>query len=256
MPDYNVAAMNGLGFMPYNNYYNNQVALSGLYDDYSPMGFNNGLIGFNPSFSGMNYDQYFNQMMDYQNFTSRYQLQTIQNQRNNEVAINAPMESIQGTANVLNEKIVANEQEQIMGAWESYVNAVRNAYPEADEATIIARAKSHYQQIYGTSLNDDVRKYGKSSFAHGFMKTITLGMYHGKSAEDNIAELTGQPVGKMEGYKKIAGGLAGGATLAGAAIVAPKVVKGLWKVGGWKGFLIGGVLAAGAAIGGLFTSKN
>jgi len=103
-------------------------------------------------------------------------------------------------------KYKANEQEQIMGAWESYVNAVRNAYPEADEATIIARAKSHYQQIYGTSLNDDVRKYGKSSFAHGFMKTVTLGLYHGKSAEDNIAELTGQPVGKMEGYKKIAGG--------------------------------------------------
>lgn len=252
MSGFDITAMNG--YMPYGSYAN-QVGLSNIFDDcYSPMGFNGGLLSFAPTFTGMNYDSYFDRMNEYQNFTSRYQLQTIQNQRNNEVQINAPMEAIQGKAAVLNEKIVANEQEQIMGAWNSYIEAVRNAYPNADEETIIARAKTHYQQIYGNSLNDDVRKYGDSSFAHGFKKTITFGLYHGKSAEDNISSLTGEPVGKMEGYKKIGGGIAAGATLAAGSLVAIKGAKYLPKLG-WRGLVVGGILAAGAAIGGLFSSK-
>ena len=104
MSGYDVSAINGLGFMPYNSYAN-QVGMMNIFDDYSPMGFNNGLLSFSPTFTGMNYDDYYNRMMDYQNFTSRYQLQTVQNSRNNEVAINAPMEGIQGAASVLNEKI-------------------------------------------------------------------------------------------------------------------------------------------------------
>lgn len=251
MSGYDVSAINGFGFMPYNSYAN-QVGMMNIFDDYSPMGFNNGLLSFSPTFTGMNYDDYYNRMMDYQNFTSRYQLQTVQNSRNNEVAINAPMEGIQGRAAVLNEKIVANEQEQIVGAWNSYVEAVKAAYPNADEETINARAKALYQQIHGTSVTDDIRTYGSSSFKQGFMKTITFGLYHEKTAEDNIAELTGQPVGKMEGYKKIAGGIAGGAALATGGMVALKGAKYLPKLG-WRGLLIGGVIAAGAAIGGLFS---
>ena len=92
--------------MPYNSYAN-QVGMMNMFDDYySPMGMNGGLLALNPTFTGMNLDDYYNRMMDYQNFTSRYQLQTVQNQRSNEVAINAPMEAIQGAASVLNEGIV------------------------------------------------------------------------------------------------------------------------------------------------------
>ena len=218
MPGYDVTAINGLGFMPYNNYAN-QVGVMNLYDDcYSPMGFNNGLVGFNPTFSGgINYDDYFKQMTDYQNFTSRYQLQYIQNQRNNELQINAPMEGIQGAASVLNEKIVANEQEQIMNAWNSYINAIKVAYPDADSATIKARAKSIYQQIHGTSLVDDIRAYGDSSFKQGFFEMLTFGLSNRKSAEQNISELTGQPVSRNEYSKQVAGKAVGGATI-GAAI--------------------------------------
>jgi len=255
MPGYNVAAINGFGFNPYNNYFN-QAALTGLYDDcYSPMGMNNGLLGFAPSFTGMNYDSYFQNMMDYQNFTSRYQLQTVQNQRNNELQINAPMEAIQGTANVLNEKIVANEQEQIMDAWGSYVTAVRNAYPNADDATLLARAKTHYQQIYGTSLNDDIRKYGNGSFTHGLYKILSFGLYQNKSAEQNIADLTGQKVGKTESLKETIGMMTGGAAIAGTGIAAVKGAKYLTKIPKF-GWLCAAVVTAGATLAAVFGKSS
>ena len=241
MPGYDVSAINGLGILPYNNYAN-QVGVMNLYDDcYGSMSFNNGLIGFNPSFSGgLNYDNYFDQMTDYQNFTSRYQLQYMQNQRNNEIQINAPMEGIQGTASVLNEKIVANEQEQIAGAWNSYVNAVKAAYPNADEETINARATALYQQIYGTSVTDDIRAYGSSSFKQGFMQMITFGLSNNKSAEQNIAELTGQPVSRTEQAKQLSGYAAGGATI-GAAIGCIGGVAGM-LIGAGIGSIVGSVV--------------
>ena len=194
----------------------NQATL-GLYDDYGMMGMNGGLMGFNPAFCGMNYDSYFKQMQDYQNFTARYQLQTAQNQRNNDIAINAPMESIQGTASVLNEKIVSNEQDYIQGAWNSYVEAVKNAYPDADEKTIIARAKNHYQQIYGTSITDDIRKFGNGSFKQGLYQALSFGLANRKTTEENIAELTGQPVPRSENTKRQVGRAVGGAVYGAAA---------------------------------------
>lgn len=247
MTDMAITSMYGPGYMPYNNYMN-QVTMMNLYDDMGMMGMNGGLLNFSPGFTGMNYDSYFDQMMKYQDFMHQYQHQTVINRRNNEVAINGPMEAIQGKAAVLNEKIVANEQEYIMSAWQSYLNAVQVAYPEADEATLIARAKSHYQQIYGTSLNDDIRKYGNSSFKQGLFQMLSFGLANRKSAEENISDLTGEPLPRSQNIRKNAGRAVGGALYgAGAGFI----------FGGPLGALIGaGIGAVVGVVTGIIKNRN
>ena len=98
------------------------------------------------------------------------------------------------------------------------------------------------------SVTDDIRQYGRGSFTQGFLQTITLGLADKKTAEENISELTGQPVGRSEKAKKIAGNAVGGAVFGGAAILSAKYLfKGLWK--GLKNKpLVAAVIGGGAAL--------
>ncbi len=256
MSDYmNVGAIGG--FPLYNNYMN-YAGLSNLYD-MDIMGscgsVFNGMMPFMPSFGGgLNYDYYYNTMNDYLNFTSNYNLRMVENQRRNDLRINAADEAIRNAAAVLNEKIVNNEQEQIKNAYINYVEAVAAKYPGENEKNITARAKTNYQQLYNTTITDDIRKYGHDSFTHGMYKALTFGIYGKTTPEDNIAAITGQPKSRWDKYKEIGGLATGGAAVAGVGLFGIKHLGWLAKVPK-LGWLYAGIIGASAALAAIFGSK-
>ena len=246
MADFNMAA-NMYGLYP--NLYNNQIALNDLtgLDMYAPMGslnnpmmvmynpmmsmngsiFGGGMMGGYPIAGGYpmmggsngNYEDYYRNYEKYQDFMIDNQVHQQQKWRNADLRLNASTEGIQKQAAILHEKILQNEQQQIQEAYASFKESVRAMYGDATDEQISNRASTLYQQITGTSVVDDIRKNGRGSFTQGFLQTVTLGLADKKTAEENISELTGQPVGRSERAKKIAGNVAGGAMFGGAAAI-------------------------------------
>lgn len=258
MADFNMAA-NMYGLYP--NLYNNQIALNDLtdLDLYPPMGslgtpmmgainpmmtmngsvFGSGMMGGYPITGGYptmggstgSYEDYYKNYEKYQDFMIDNQVHQQQKWRNADLRLNAPQEGIQKQAAILHEKIMTNEQQQIQGAYANFKESVRAMYGGGSEEEIANRAATMYKQLTGgVSVTDDIRQHGRGSFSQGFLQTLTLGFADKKTAEENISELTGQPVGRSEKAKKIAGNVAGGAVIGGtAAVSAGWILKGFWK---------------------------
>ena len=271
MADFNMAA-NMYGMFP--NMYNNQVALNDLtgLDMYSPLGFyTNPMMSMNGSIfgSGMgmgmypimppmgmgsgSYEDYYKNYDKYQDFMINSQVRQQQKWRDADLTLNSPMEGIAKQASYLHERIMNNEQEQIIQSYQKFKNSVKSMYPGATDEEISNRASTLYKQITGVSITDDIRQYGRGSFTQGFLQTVTFGLADNKTAEENIAEITGQPVGRKEKTKKIIGNAVGGAVFGGTALIAAKgifkgLLKGLKKIPIVTAF-IGGGAAIAAAIG-------
>ena len=275
-----MAAPGMYGIAP--NYYTNQIAmndLSGL-DLYAPTGMAmdpmltmNGSIfgspmmgmgGFGYGGMGMgmpypmmggsgNYEDYYRNYERYQDFMINNQVRQQQRMRNADLQLNSPQEGIQKQAAILHEKIMRNEQEQILQAYASFKESVRSLYgDQASDEQIANRASTLYAQITGKSIPDDIREHGRDSLTQGFMQTVTFGLADGKSAEENISALTGQPVGRKDKTKKVIGNVAGGALVGGATLcVASPLLKAL-KVSAksktFWGILAGAVAGIGTAI--------
>ena len=269
MSGFNIAATGLYGLSP--NLYNNQIALNDLtgLDIYPPYGMtidpmlsmNGSIFGgypamgygmgmpFMPAFtgSGYNYEDYYKNYNKYQDFMIENGINYQQKMRNANLRLNAPEEGIAKQAAILHEKIMQNEQEQIMQAYNSFKESVRAMYGNADETQIANRASTLYKQVNGCTVTDDIRKYGGDSFTQGFLQTLTFGYADGKTAEENISQLTGQPVGRSENAKKMAGNIVGGAVVGGGALASLGLI--------WQGIKTGarnktfwGILA-GAAVG-------
>jgi hypothetical protein len=182
-----------------------------------------------------NNQNYFDNMREYQKFNVEYNIEQEKLARNADMKINASMEAIKNSARVLKDKIVANEQDQIMEAYEKYVNTVAQAYGEGTPEEIKARATTLYAQMNGNqSIIDDLRQYAHSSTTQGFIQSMTLGGFDRKSAEDNISEITGAPVNTGEKTKQNVGRVAGAATFGTLAYTLSKCLhSGKAKVIGW-----------------------
>ena len=257
MADFNMAA-NMYGLYP--NLYNNQIALNDLtgLDLYSPMGslntpmgmfnpmmsmngsiFGSGMMGGYPITGGYpvmggatgSYEDFYKNYEKYQDFMIDNQVHQQQKWRNADLRLNSSTEGIQKQAAILHEKILQNEQQQIQEAYASFKKSVKAMYGEGTDEQISNRASTLYQELNGgVSLTDDIRNNGRGSFTQGFLQTVTLGLADQKTAEENISELTGQPVGRSERAKKIAGNVAGGAVFGGAAIIGSKwILKSFFK---------------------------
>ena len=129
---------------------------------------------------------------------------------------------------------------------ETLDNALIAAIGNGDE-DIANRASTLYKQCTGKSIHEDIREHGRDSFTQGFLQTLTFGFADGKTAEENISQLTGQPVGRSENALKFAGNVAGGAVVGGGILASAGLI--------WKGIKTGakcktfwGILA-GAAVG-------
>ncbi|MFI3301230.1 MAG: hypothetical protein R3Y28_07420 [Candidatus Gastranaerophilales bacterium] len=262
MTDYNVAAST-YGMFP-NSYYN-QVALNDLsnLDMYSsmgsmgmtnPMGMNGsmfsgtmgyGTMGYGAGTTGMSTmpmiggmyggfnEEYYKNYEKYQDFMVGNQVRQQQRVRNADMQINSTQEGVSIQAKVLREKIMRNEQVNILGAYNSYLDSVREMYGSGSDESVQNKAMMLYQQQFGTNLTDDIRQFGKCSMREGFESGVTLGALNDRTAEDNISAITGQPADRWENVNKTTGKALGFGTLgAGAFVIGSKfwtVCKGLWK---------------------------
>lgn len=223
-----------------------------LYDDldidfssYNYGGFGSGsifggmtpMMGMGYGYGGYNYDR----LKEQQVFRNDYMIDQQRMNRNADLKINAPLEAIKGTASILKDKIVQNEQGQILEAYNNFLDAVRAAYGEGTSEEIAARAKTLYAQMNGgKSLVQDLRENGHGSTVQGFLHGMSFGLYDSKSAEDNISEITNAPVSTTEKVKQNGGRLAGAATLGG-------ITGGIMKACGKGKAGLAGLVVAGAA---------
>lgn len=262
----------------YPNIYNNQIALNDLsgLDLYSPTGMGidpmltmqgsvfgagypmGGVTPFMPSFGAGagNYEDYYKQYEKYQDFMIDSQVRQQQKMRNANLQLGAPEEGINASASILHDKILRNEQQQIKQAYASYVNKVKAMYGDADESQILSRANSLYAQIHGKTIIDDIRSHGRDSFTQGVLQTASLGFADGKTAEENISDLTGQPVGRTDKALKAAGNITGGALVGGAAFGLSKLALGVLGWATKSKTLIGMAIGAAAGLGSFIVSRN
>lgn len=207
---------NDLIMAPFLQNYQNQVAALDAYNQLSPdsMSMNGSIM---PGFTGSyNYDQFYANMEENQARITDSQIRQSQRMRNVSFQANSPYSAIQKQVKALHTKIIEDEQEQIRDAFEALKASVRAAYdPDgvADEEQIAAQAEQEYYRLYGKELVEDIKDHSSGSFKQGFLQTITLGMYDGVTAEENVARITGQPVGRKEQSKKLLGNATGGAML-------------------------------------------
>ena len=271
MAGYSMAAANMYGMFP--NAYNNQVALNDLcgLDLYSPMagamGMNGSIFppmgGFGVSYPmmpmGGNYQNYYDNYEKYQDFLVKNRVNQQQKMRNADLQLNSPQEGIARKASLLREKIMQDEQQQIIPAYKAFLESVRSMYGDnASAEEIQNRAMSLYQQQYGTTVTEDIRKFGKNSYTQGLFQTLTFGLADNTTAEENISKINGQPVSRWENAKKVAGNATGGAIFGVSGAIA---LNCIWKNKGPIAKAICRVPVL-AAIGGLvagalaFTNKN
>lgn len=274
----NAATMYGM--YPPNPYYN-QVALNDLTNmniypcmgmmtnpmmsmNGSVFGSQMGMGGFGmmnpymPAFcGGGNPQNYYKNYEDYQNFMIDSQVRQQQRMRNADLRLNSPQEGIQKQAELLHEKILQNEQEHIQIAYNNFVNSVKAMYGDATKEQIDNRADTLYKQLTGSSIYDDIRKNSNGSLTQGFLQTVTFGLANKKTAEENISQLTGLPVGRAEQAKKTTGNILGGAALGGTAFLAAgpllKALKVSAKSKTFWGILAGAIVGLGATFA---TSKS
>ncbi len=217
---------------------------------------------------GMNNQEYFNNMKQYQQFYNNYNLEQQQMYRNMDLKLNGSMEAIKETASNLRDKILHNEQDQIMETYKNYVAAVRNAYGDGTAEEINSRALSLYTQLTGKTLIQDLRDNGHDSFLQGFIQTLTLGMYSRNSVEDNISAITGQSVPSGEKLEQNIGRVGGAVAMGAGAYGLTKalegntsaILKGFSKFAKGKagriGLIVAGIAGALAFITGRITSSN
>ena len=222
------------------------------------LGMNSSIFGMNPyMYGGIGTDNqsYFDNMRNYQQFYNEYNIEQQKMQRNADLQLNGAIEAIKSSAGNLKDKIERNEQDQIKVAYQAYLDAVRNAYGEGTEKEIRSRAAALYEQINGVSLIKDLRANSNSSFVQGLIQTLTLGFYDNKSAEDNISEITGQPVSMDEKTEQNLGRITGAAVIGGGAYAGVKLLSGhtsgiLKSAGKILGTKAGIIALAAAAIAG------
>ena len=192
-----------------------------------------------------NMEKYYENMMNSQ---ISYQQKT----READITLNAAQRSLKQNGKNLRSKIVTDEQDQVMTAFNKYVEGVQEYYGDKGSYDDLKNtALDTYEQQFGKDIQTELREHGCSSYFHGFKKVASLGFASKRSAEDNIALITGQPKGKSEKYKEWAGnatagvglGLLGGLTVPKMlkSAKSPKLVP-LVLIGAAAGWVYGRVL--------------
>lgn len=200
----------------------NPYSMTGsLFDQTGQMPYSS--MGFDPNKS------YFENMKDQQRQWNEYYIDQQKMNRQNDVELNSPMEAVRETASNLKDKILHDEQDQIMTAYQKYFDSVANAYAGTNTTReeLNSRALTMYTQLNGgKTLIQDLREHGHSSFVQGLIQATSLGFYAKDSVEDNIAKITNQEVPICEKASQNAGRVAGVATIGASVYGITKLMKG------------------------------
>jgi hypothetical protein len=246
-----ISSNNSMLMMPFMQDYLNRVDMMDEYRDL--MSTRTGVSATAPGGvtnpGGIDYDAYYQRMAENQARMSAYNMQQAMRYRQESLVNSAPMERIKNAVTILQEKVVQDEQTHVQGAFANLIEAVRDAYdPDntADDETIKIRALTLYQQQTGRSLTEDLRENGRSDMLQGFLDGLGLGLFGtGRTAEDNIAEITDQPASTKAKEYQAAGEVAG-FTTTGAGIGAA-IGACFGGIGAGPGALVGA--GVGAVVG-------
>lgn len=212
-----------------------------------------GCGGYDPS-------SYFDNMKKYQQYSTQYNIDQQKLNRNANLQIQAPMESIEDTAASLKDKILRNEQGQVMDSYRRYLESVRHAYGDGTEEEVNSRAIALYERLAGRSLVQDLRDYGSGSFVQGLKHALSFGTYARRTAEDNVADITGQDVPTGEKVAQNTGRIVGSSAIGASAWQLTKALAqkgGKWHGrAGWIGVGVGAAVALLTFLTGKATSKS
>jgi hypothetical protein len=133
-------------------------------------------------------------------------------------------DSISRQISSLQRQVQSNKQDNIMTEYNKLLEAVAQYYQNAgytnvSEAQIKTTAERLYAQQTSMPLIDDIKAHGHNSFVQGFKQVMSFGVLSGKSADENVAAITGENANDTES-----------------------------KVGKWAGRITAGVVAAESAL--------
>ncbi|MCI1273643.1 MAG: hypothetical protein LKG27_04315 [Clostridiaceae bacterium] len=281
------AGLGGFGLYPTTNSYSNAVAMSDMFD--SAMGtqssLNNPMANMNSSIFngssnlgtpnylsslstlgtatpttaatdatsgygyGYNPDAYYKYMDKNQDFMINYSIKQQERMRNADMRVNSPYEAAALNGKLLHEKIMEDEQQQVLGSFAKYCEQVQSMYGGRNKEEVLARAEQMYQAQYGTTIEDDLKTHGKSSFTQGALQSLSFGLADNRTAAENVSAITGEPIGRADRAEKIAGNILGAAAIGSVTTVGLKVLS---KAFNWKMLknkpLIGMIVGLGAGI--------
>lgn len=136
---------------------------------------------------------------------------------------------------ILHDQIAGNEQDKVGISVANLKDSVRKEFEEAgytnvSDEQIRTCAEKLYFEATGARLVDDIKGKGDSSFVHG-LKQGAFGfgwlLENKKSAAENAAEITGEPVNTMDTFGLWAGRTVSAvATTAIALPLIPKICRG------------------------------
>lgn len=160
-----------------------------------------------------------------------------------EMSAEAPEKVLLRRSGSLQDLIVANEQDQVMGEYSKITEQIREQYKEGGytnvpEEKIRADAEDAYFKATGNSIKNALRANGDSEFwqgcKEGFCGLGLLGLTNKKNYKDNIADINGTKVSGADQAWRWTGRILAAALTAPVAILA---AKGGWKglKAGWKG---------------------
>lgn len=173
------------------------------------------------------FDSYYQNMDKYYENMMNNQINYQQRTREADITLNAAQRSLKQNGKNLRNKIVTNEQDQVMNAFNKYVESVQEYYGDKGSYEDLKNtALDTYEQQFGKDIQTELRENGSDSYWHGVKKVASLGFASKRSAEDNIALITGQPKGKTEKYKEWAGNATAGIGLGFlGGLTIPKIFK-------------------------------
>lgn len=167
---------------------------------------------------------------DLQNAQLKRQIENQNHMNGINFTLTSESDAITRRISILQSKIKANEQDDIMDCYNKLLNAVKKQLTsqginikDVSSEQLKAYAEKLYLQTTGKSLTDEISEYGSGQFGNGFKKGIFgLGWLfcNKRTAKDNIAEITGEEVSKTDKLNQALGTatsgiLAGGMSLLG-----------------------------------------
>lgn len=208
-------------------------------------GFGGGMMG---GFPGMGYpgmgganmtlEQYLAQQEKMQDFQIDSQVRYQKKMNGAQFEVQADDDAVTRQIGILQGQIKANNQDQVMDQYNKLVQSIQaklqnsgflpsGISKEKSRAVVQAHAEKLYFLQTGKSIADELREHGNGSFVHGMKKILSFGFSNNRTAEENIADISGTKLDKSETAKKFLGGFAILGTIGG--VIAAIVTKGKVK---------------------------
>ena len=206
------------------------------YDNTSAIGFTgSGAYGGTAGIQARTPEEYMKQMQKIQDLQDDYSIKRQKKMKGAQFAVQGDQTVTAQAVGRLSDMVAANRQDDIPNAYQKLVTACKaelmnnGAIPQGEEnspqaqAMIKAYAEQQYAGLTGKSLTANIRENGDSSFWAGMKKVMSLGLSNDRTAEENIAQITGNTYETSETASYAAGavtaGAIGGAVAVGLALL-------------------------------------